>query len=97
MISLSNIGSLTVTAVVTGDDDDGWWKLCLVVVVVVVGVVGGDGGGGGVAKTSCHGSAKDEPTGAAGPQNPQMTNFSRWNWTSLQSLLLLLAIIFRAS
>ena len=37
MISLSNIGSLTVTAVVTGEDDGGWWKLCLVVVVVVVG------------------------------------------------------------
>ena len=67
----------------------------LVVVLVVVLVVGGDGGG--VAKTSCHGSAKDEPTGAAVPQNPQMTNFSRWNWTSLQSLLLLLAIISRAS
>ena len=57
-------------------------------------------GGGGVAKTSCHGSAKDEPNGAAGPQNPQMTNFSRWNWTRLQSLLFtlpLLAIIARAS
>ena len=80
MISLSNIGSLTVTAVVTGEDDGGWWKLCLVVVVVVVG---GDGGGGGVAKTSCHGSAKDEPTGAAGPQNSQMTNFSLWKWTRL--------------
>ena len=64
----------------------GWW-----LVVVVVGV------GGGVAKTSCHGSAKDEPTGAAGPQNPQMTNFSRRNWTCLQSLLLLLAIISCAS
>ena len=53
----------------------------VIVVVVVVGgggvVVGGDRGGGGVAKTSCHGPAKDEPTGGAGPQNPQMTNFSR--------------------
>ena len=64
------------------------WCLLVVVMVVVV-VVGGWWlvvvvvGGGGVAKTSCHGSAKDEPTGAAGPQNPQMTNFSRWNWTRL--------------
>ena len=46
-------------------------------------MVGVGGGGGGVAKTSCHGSAKDEPTGAAVPQNPQMTNFSCGNWTRL--------------
>ena len=51
--------------------------MVVVVLVVVVLMVGGDGGG--VEKTSCHGSAKDEPTGAAVPQNPQMTNFSRWN------------------
>ena len=81
-----------------GDGGGGqcWWLVVVVVGGVVV-VAGSGGGGSGVAKTSCHGSAKDEPTGAAGPQNPQMTNFSRRNWTCLQSLLLLLAIISCAS